>query len=106
MLRSAGCSGNERRSVEFQKGNLAAYADNKRYINSKVKLSKRKEGIVMKSRKSKRWLSAFLAACLMLGAVGCGGPTAPVSSGGGTASTASGSGGGEDLVRGGVGDGK
>ena len=60
----------------------------------------------MKSRKSKRWLSAFLAACLMLGAVGCGGPTAPVSSGGGTASTASGSGGGEDLVRGGVGDGK
>ena len=60
----------------------------------------------MKSRKSKRWLSAFLAACLMLGAVGCGGPTAPVSSGGGTSSTASGSGGGEDLVRGGVGDGK
>ncbi len=51
----------------------------------------------MKSRKSKRWLSAFLAACLMLGAVGCGGPTAPVSSGGGTASTASGSGGGEDI---------
>ncbi|MFR8002209.1 MAG: ABC transporter substrate-binding protein [Hydrogeniiclostridium sp.] len=60
----------------------------------------------MKNRKSKRWLSAFLAACLMLGTVGCGGPTAPVSSGGGTSSASSGSSGGEDIVRGGVGDGK
>jgi peptide/nickel transport system substrate-binding protein len=59
----------------------------------------------MKSRKGKKWLSAFLAACLMLGTVGCGG-TPATTSGSGSSATGSGSTGGDDLVRGGVGDGK